>query len=173
MANVDAAFGFRPIHSDGAPYSGQTSRVVFLSTEDQAAFVGDPVKIQVGAADETGTPAVIVCTAGQPVFGVITSFEADPSNLETQTRLTLTKRFAHVVRVDNLEFEAHIKKMTNRKLLEFNSRQIYEVCSTVALHEQRLHDVEKKSNRIVGTAAAIGTGIGALVIAVISYFTSK
>lgn len=105
MANVDAAFGFRPIKSDGAPYSGQTERVVFLATEDQAAFVGDAVKIQTGAADITGTPAVIVCTAGQPVFGVITSFEANPDNLAQTTRVTLTKRFANVVRVDNLEFE--------------------------------------------------------------------
>ena len=105
MANVDAAFGFRPIKSDGAPYSGQTERVVFLATEDQAAFVGDAVKIQTGAADTTGTPAVIVCTAGQPVFGVITSFEANPDNLAQTTRVTLTKRFANVVRVDNLEFE--------------------------------------------------------------------
>jgi len=119
MANVDAAFGFRPIKSDGAPYSGQTERVVFLATEDQAAFIGDPVKIQTGAADATGTPAVIVCTAGQPVFGVITSFEADADNLSNKTRLTLTKRFAQVVRVDNLEFE--VQASTNPGLASVGS----------------------------------------------------
>ena len=105
MANVDAAFGFRAIKSDGAPYTGQTERVVFLATEAVAAFVGAPVKIQTGAADTTGTPAVIMCTAGQPTFGVIQSFEANTSDLSQTTRLTLTKRFANVVRVDNLEFE--------------------------------------------------------------------
>jgi hypothetical protein len=105
MANVDAAFGFRPIKSDGAPYTGQTERVVFLATEAVTAFVGDPVQIQPGAADTTGTPAVIAATAAAHVFGVITSFEANPDNLAQTTRVTLTKRFANVVRVDNLEFE--------------------------------------------------------------------
>ena len=75
--------------------------------------------------------------------------------------------------LNELDFEAKIKGMTNRKLLEFTSRQVYEVCSTVALHEERLDKVEKKSNRIIGTAGIIGTGIGAGVIAVMNYFTSR
>ncbi len=73
--------------------------------------------------------------------------------------------------LNDLEFEAHIKGMTNRELLKFNSRQIYDVCAVVSQHEKRLRDVEKKGNRIIGGAAAIGTGIGAAVIAAISYFT--
>jgi len=105
MANVDAAFGFRPIKSDGAPYSGQTERVVFLATDTTAAFVGDPVHIATDPADITGTPAVIACTAAAPAFGVVTSFEANPDNLSQQYRPASTKRFAQVVRVDNLEFE--------------------------------------------------------------------
>ena len=119
MANVDAAFGFRPIKSDGAPYSGQTERVVFLATEAQAAFIGDPVKIQTGAADTTGTPAVIAATAGSQTFGVITAFEADADNLTNTSRLTLTKRFAQVVRVDNLEFE--VQASTNPGLATVGS----------------------------------------------------
>ncbi len=75
--------------------------------------------------------------------------------------------------LNELDFEAKIKGMTNRKILEFNSRQLYDVCSTVANHEERLFKVEKKSNRIIGGAAAIGTGIGAGVIAVISYLTGR
>ncbi|KKM76873.1 hypothetical protein LCGC14_1375710 [marine sediment metagenome] len=75
--------------------------------------------------------------------------------------------------LNDLEFEEYIKEMTSRKLLEFNSRQIYDICAVVAQHEKRLITVEKKSNRIVGGAAAIGTGIGALVIAVVSYFTGR
>ena len=75
--------------------------------------------------------------------------------------------------LNDLEFEAHIKGMTNRKLLEFNSRQIYDVCQVVAEHGNRITSVEKKSNKIIGGAAAIGTGIGALVIAGINYFTGR
>ena len=105
MANVDAAFGFRPIKSDGAPYTGQTERVVFLASDATAAFIGDPVKIFSGTADVSGTPAVIAATATNPVFGVVTSFEANPDNLSQQYRVASTKRFANVVRADNLEFE--------------------------------------------------------------------
>lgn len=73
--------------------------------------------------------------------------------------------------LNNLEFEAHIEGLNNRKLLEYNSRQIYDMCEVIAQHEKRLVRVEKKSNRLIGGAAAIGTGIGAIVLAVISYFT--
>ena len=75
--------------------------------------------------------------------------------------------------INDLEFEAHIKGMTNRKLLEFNSRQIYDVCQVVVEHGNRITAVEKRSNKIIGAAGAIGTGIGAGVIAIISYFTGK
>ncbi len=105
MANVDAPYGFRPIKSDGAPYTGQTERVFFLATDTITAFIGDPVKISTSDADATGTPGVECATGGEVTFGVITSFEADPDNLTTVSRLTKTKRFANVVRVDNLEFE--------------------------------------------------------------------
>ncbi len=75
--------------------------------------------------------------------------------------------------LNKLDFEAKIKKMTNRKLLEFNSWQVYDICLTVALHDERIHTVEKKSNRIIGTAGMIGTGIGASVVAVINYFSGR
>jgi len=75
--------------------------------------------------------------------------------------------------INDLEFEAHIKGMTNRKLLEFNSRQIYDVCQVVAEHGNRITAVEKRSNKIIGAAGAIGTGIGAGVIAIISFFTGR
>ena len=68
--------------------------------------------------------------------------------------------------LNELELEEYIKKMSSRKLQEFTARQVYS-------HEQRLTIVEKKSNRIVGVAAAIGTGIGAGIIAVISYLTGR
>ncbi|KKL97789.1 hypothetical protein LCGC14_1830950 [marine sediment metagenome] len=75
--------------------------------------------------------------------------------------------------LNKLDFEAKIKKMTNRKLLEFNSWQIYDNNLVVSRHEKRITSVEKKSNRIIGTAGMIGTGIGASVVAVINYFSGR
>ena len=75
--------------------------------------------------------------------------------------------------LNKLDFEAKIKKMTNRKLLEFNSWQIYDNNLVVSRHEKRITSVERKSNRIIGTAGMIGTGIGASVVAVINYFSGR
>ncbi len=75
--------------------------------------------------------------------------------------------------LNELEFETRMKDMNDRELQEFTARQVYDVCSVVAKHEKRITAVERKSNKIIGTAAAIGTGIGAGVIAIISYFTGK
>ena len=81
MANADAAFGFRPVNSDGGPYTGQTRRMVFATTATAAAFVGDPVKLAAGDAIG-GYQSVQQCAAADPVLGVITSFEVDPTALE-------------------------------------------------------------------------------------------
>ncbi len=75
--------------------------------------------------------------------------------------------------ITDLEFESHIKDMNDRQLQEFTARQVYDVCSVVSKHAKRIVALEKKSNKIIGAAGAVGTGIGAGVIAIISYFTNK
>jgi len=109
MANVDAGFGFRPVSADGGPYTGQTERVVILSGDGTALYIGSPVKITTTAAATDGSPSVIVAAAGSPVYGVVTSFEANPDNLSLQYRAATTKRFANVVRADNAFFEVQAK----------------------------------------------------------------
>ena len=103
MANADSAFGFRPINLDGSPYNGATLRCVFAAADATAAFIGDPVKLD-GSSD-TGSPGVSQCAAGDPVFGVVTAFEADPAALGNQYRLASTKRFCQVAPVTNAYFE--------------------------------------------------------------------
>jgi len=94
MANVDAAFGFRPINMDGSPYNGANVRAVFATSATAASFIGDPIKI--AGSSVNGYPTVAQCAAGDPVLGVVTSFEANPDNLATQTRLAATQRFCQV-----------------------------------------------------------------------------
>ncbi len=94
MANVDSAFGFKPLNRDGSPYNGATLRCVFAAADATAAFVGDPVILD-GSSD-TGYPGVSQCAAGEPVFGVVTGFEANPDALSDQYRKASTKRFCQV-----------------------------------------------------------------------------
>jgi hypothetical protein len=110
MANVDAAFGFRPIGNDGGVYTGQTRRCAFIATGSTVAtFVGDPVKLDNvdGVLGEEGGAyqAVIIATAGDPVYGVVTAFEANPDDLSAQYRKASTARFCQVAIADNTFFE--------------------------------------------------------------------
>ncbi len=131
MANADAPFGFRPIRNDGAPYSGQTERVVFTTTATTVAFVGDAVSLAVTAADATGDPAVELATAGGDVFGVVTSLEANPDNLSQVSRPTVTKRFSQVCMADNALFEVKASTNPGLALVGSNIAYLYGVGSTV------------------------------------------
>lgn len=104
MANPDSAFGFRPINRDGSPYNGATLRCVFASGDTTAAFIGDPVILD-GSSSE-GYPGVSQCADAEPVFGVVTAFEADPDSLSDQYRKASTKRFCQVATADSTYFEA-------------------------------------------------------------------
>lgn len=103
MANVDAPFGFRPINRDGSPYNGATLRCVFAAADATAAFIGDPVILD-GSSSE-GYPGVSQAAAGEPVFGVVTAFEANPDGLGDQYRKASTKRFCQVAPASNTYFE--------------------------------------------------------------------
>jgi len=105
MANADAAFGFRPVANDGGVYNGQTRRCVVAAAESATAvFVGDMVKLDAVDAETGGYQAVTIATGGDPVYGVITSFEADGSDLSKQYRVASTKRFCQVALADNQLF---------------------------------------------------------------------
>ena len=105
MANADAAFGFRPIGNlDGSPYNGGTIRCALLAADETATFIGDAVKLSGTAADD-GSPSVAQLAVDERAFGVITSFEANTSDLGNQFRAAGadTVRFCQVVpALDNL-----------------------------------------------------------------------
>jgi hypothetical protein len=102
MANADAAFGFRPINMDGSPYNGGTQRCHIATTATAAVFVGDPVKIS--GASSQGYPGVVQAAAGDPVYGVVTSIEANPSDLSLQYRAAATDRFLKIVVADGSKY---------------------------------------------------------------------
>jgi len=102
MANVDAPFGFRPISNEGGLYNGATRRCQIPATAATAAvFVGDAVKLDTESAATGGYQSVDIATGGNPVYGVVTSFEADPSDLEAQYRKASTLRFCQVALAEN------------------------------------------------------------------------
>jgi hypothetical protein len=106
MANPDAAFGFRPVANDGGVYNGQTQRCAFVATDATAAYIGSVVKMSAEAAYGTGgAQAVTVATLGNPAYGVVVGFEANPDNLSQQYRPASTNRYCRVARAENTLFE--------------------------------------------------------------------
>lgn len=104
MANADAAFGFRPVNRDGSPYNGATLRCSFASGDATATFIGDAVKLD--GSSTGGYPCVTQCAAGDPVFGVVTAFEADPAtSLSDQYRKASTARYCQVASAEGNYFE--------------------------------------------------------------------
>ena len=105
MANADVAFGFKPIAQlDGSPYNGGTIECAILAADGTATFIGDAVKLS-GDADADGVPSVVQCVAGDEIFGVVTSFDADRDDLSKQYREASTLRKCRVVPALDCLFE--------------------------------------------------------------------
>jgi len=100
MANTDTPSGFRPIGNlNGSPHSGATVKCVLLAADSTATFIGDLVKLSgTASSDGYAYPSVQQGAASDTAFfGVVTSFDANPSNLEQQYRLASTLRLCNVV----------------------------------------------------------------------------
>lgn len=62
MANVNAAFGLKPINLNGTTWSGQ-GKLVRIPVGQGAIFIGDPL-IPLGTTDAFGVPDFGIATAG-------------------------------------------------------------------------------------------------------------
>lgn len=79
MANVDAAFGLRPVrYLSGAPYNGACNKYYIPSTDtNTAVYIGSVVKLT-GGADADGIPVVTGnVSATNPIVGVVVGVVPD------------------------------------------------------------------------------------------------
>ena len=106
MANPTGAFGLRPIGRNGGPYNGPLHRVYIPSGTTTAAWIGDVVQLA-GSADGSGYATVGPITAATGIpYGVITGFDALPSDLSKQYNPAAQAggRYAKVVLCDEAVF---------------------------------------------------------------------
>ena len=82
MANIDAAFGLRPIrHFNGSPWNGATKKYLVEDNYGTAVFVGDPVAItgSAGSDDALGHYSPVNVISGnsdaEVITGVVTSID--------------------------------------------------------------------------------------------------
>lgn len=71
MANVNAPFGLSPVGTFSAsPYTSRVSRYWIPSTDNNAYYIGDPVK-SLANSDGNGIPGVIIANGTDTYRGVI------------------------------------------------------------------------------------------------------
>lgn len=105
MANVDAAFGLRPVrYLSGAPYNGACNRYYIPSSDtNAAAYIGSLVK-PAGSADADGIMTVTSnVSTGNPVVGVVVGVEPITNSSATY-RENSTSRYVLVADDPNLLF---------------------------------------------------------------------
>lgn len=106
MANVDAAFGLKPVrYLSGAPYNGAANRYYIPAGDtNAAAYVGSLVKLA-GSADSDGIPTVTANVAtSNSVVGVVVAVEPETADSPTY-RVNSTGRYVYVADDPNLVFE--------------------------------------------------------------------
>ena len=96
MANLDTPMGLKPVqHISGASWNGATRRCRITSTAGDLG-VGDAVVWN--GSGSTCYPEIITATAGDgnPIFGVIVSFEPQVTNLERLYMASADEGWANV-----------------------------------------------------------------------------
>ena len=108
MANANALFGFKPLNMlDSSPYNGGTIKCVILGADTTNTFIGDAVILD-GTGDALGIyPSVVQASVAGQIFGVITSFDAEPGDLTLQyaSGAQTTDRLCNVVPALDAIFE--------------------------------------------------------------------
>lgn len=96
MANVDSPFGLKPIeHLNGNPWNGATRR---CRIDASAGDLGIGDAVIWNGSGSGGYPEVIEATVGDgnKIFGVIVSFEPDPTDLENMYIASADSGWANV-----------------------------------------------------------------------------
>ncbi len=140
MANIDAAFGLRPVrHRNGAPYNGAVNPYYVPSGYGTALFIGDPV-VKTGSANDAsvtvpggghfpvGTaPTINKATVGDgnAITGVIVGFAANPDALGTKHLPASTGGIAYVCDDPDVVFEIQADGSLDEDDVGLNAVLIY------------------------------------------------
>jgi len=79
--------------------------------------------------------------------------------------------------LNDLEFEKEINKMTDRQLMEFTARQVWDVNIIACANRNRIQKLEgvnlRASSKAGGIGGIIGSAIGALTVFLVNHFTGR
>lgn len=75
--------------------------------------------------------------------------------------------------LSDMELEDRIKRMDDRELLEFNTRQTYHAYVLSASNERRIVVLEKRDKKFFGFIGSIGTFVGAAIVAFVEFLIRR
>ena len=75
--------------------------------------------------------------------------------------------------INDLDFEKRIGEMQDRQLLEFVARQTLEITSKCKVYDTKIADLETGNRKSSSIAGSISGTITAIIVGIISYFTSR
>jgi hypothetical protein len=106
MANVDSAFGLRPVrYIGGAPYNGAANAYAALDTYDTDLFIGDPVVVTGNTSGKLAVVQRAAAGATNQITGVVVGFEPTPGIVSTGYGAASTARTVLVADDPALLFE--------------------------------------------------------------------
>jgi hypothetical protein len=126
MANIDAPFGLKPVSNlSGAPWNGATRR---CRVDDTAIALGIGDAVVWNGEGVTAYPEVIEATVGDgyPIFGVIVSLEADPTNLERLYITTAGTGYVNVCVDPNVIYEIQANGVVGAADIAANAPIVYD-----------------------------------------------
>lgn len=72
--------------------------------------------------------------------------------------------------LNDLELEEKMRDMSDRQLLEFNTRQSYATTILARGNERRIRGLEGRSRKAFVFSGGAGTFVGGVIVGIISYF---
>ena len=74
---------------------------------------------------------------------------------------------------NELEFEQHISKLTDRGLIEFVARQQSDMSKVCPAHDKTIKKVEGRANKAMGASGGVGALLGGVIMWLIELFIRR
>ena len=75
--------------------------------------------------------------------------------------------------LNELEFEQHIANLSDRGLIEFVSRQQYDMSLICPVHSKEIEKLKSRTRKEIGASGGIGVFVGGIVMGIIDHFMRR
>jgi len=77
------------------------------------------------------------------------------------------------IMLNDLEYEEKIRRMNDRELLEFTTRQIYDIYTITEDNRKRIEALERIDKKAFSIVSGLGAFAGAAIAVIVDFFVGK